>query len=93
MIDPKVTYIFEVLQTTAVGITDFSRLTGISRMTLHRWKKGGHVKDTLRREIAYKTALRLEKAKTWNELPLVDSYKPAMRTKLLRTIVKKMARM
>jgi transcriptional regulator of acetoin/glycerol metabolism len=55
----KVNYIFETLFDCDTTITEFSKMTGISRATLHHWKRGGGINDQLRLEIAYKKAKRL----------------------------------
>jgi hypothetical protein len=80
------------LDSSGVTITDFSRLTRISRETLYRWKDGANITDNLRLDLAYNTALRLEKACREGKLPLFEKLKAPARIKLLRSIVSEMGR-
>lgn len=89
--DPKVTYIFDALDRAGVSITDFSRITSISRESLHRWKTGSAIKDKLRLNLAYSTATRLETACREGILPLHDKLKTMQRVKVLRKIIADMA--
>lgn len=83
----KVKYIFDVLQAAEVYIVDFAALTGISRETLHRWKKGGPITDKLRLNIAYGTAVRLNTAVESGKLPFTERYKNPQRKAVLRKVV------
>jgi len=89
-IDPKVAYMYEVLEKAMIGPTDFASLTNISRETLYRWKKGQPIADKLRLDIAYNTALRLEKGCRHGRLPLKEKLKAPQRVKVLRKIVAEM---
>ncbi len=86
-----VEYIFEVLEKSGMYLTDFSRITGISRVALYRWRKGNPIADKLRLNLAYQAAYRLEKACRLGLLPLHNKYKKVERIKLLRKIVADMA--
>lgn len=88
----KAKYIFKTLEAAGVGITDLSRLTSISRVTLHRWKDGGNINDLLRLNIAYKTATLLEKAVQHDFLPLKDHCSPKQKAAQLRRYVKLMTK-
>jgi len=90
-INAKVEYILEALDKSHVSMTDFSKLTRVSRMSLYKWKAGSKISDMLRLDLAYTVATRLEKACRLGKLPLVDRYKPEPRRKLLRKIIAEMA--
>ena len=57
----KIDYIFDVLFDCDTTITNLSKKTGISRATLHHWKRGGYVNDQLRLTIAYKEVKKIER--------------------------------
>jgi hypothetical protein len=59
----KVQMIFDKLDETWTSITRLSNKTGISRATLHHWKKGGYINDQLRLSIAYTAAMKLKASK------------------------------
>jgi len=88
----KVDFIFKALDCSGVTITDFSRLTRVSRESLYRWKDGANIADTLRLDIAYTTALRMEKACREGRLPLTEKLKTPQRIKVLRGIIAEMGR-
>jgi len=44
----KVEFIFRIIDVAEMKQVDFSFITGISRETIHRWKKGHNVADQLR---------------------------------------------
>lgn len=88
---PKVTYIFEALDKSGITITDFARLTSISRKSLYAWKKGSSISDRLRLDFAYSYALRIEKACRLGELPLQDKLRKEQRVQTLRKIISGMA--
>jgi len=85
--EAKVSFIIKTLEESEVSITDFSRLTNISRTSLYAWKKGQNVADKLRLSVAYNYALRLAKAIENKRLPLIGMYSVAERTKTLRAII------
>ena len=84
-------YIFEAIDKSGVSLTDFSRLTNISRETLYRWKKGAAATDKLRVNLAYTVAVRFEKACRLEKLPLTDRLKAPQRLQALRRIISQMA--
>jgi len=59
----KINLIFKALEESKTTIVAFSKATRISRITLHRWKKGANVNDHLRLDIAYAEAKRLLEGK------------------------------
>jgi DNA-binding XRE family transcriptional regulator len=69
----------------------FAKLTGISRETLYRWKKGNAVTDTLRLNLAHTYARHLDTAAKAGDLPL-KGVSPKERTKVLRAIIAKVMR-
>jgi len=71
--ETKVEFVFDALESAQVSITDFARLTKISRTTLHAWKKGGNVADLLRLNVAFNWAIRLDKAVDAKRLPFAES--------------------
>lgn len=83
----KVSFIIKTLEESEVSITDFSRLTNISRTSLYVWKKGQNGADKLRLSVAFNYALRLAKAVENKRLPLVGMYSVAERLKTLRGII------
>ena len=85
--DPRVVFIFSVLDKSGVRITDFARLTRITRATLHRWRTGGNITDNLRRDLAYTYALRLDQATTAGKLPFTNKLKKHERVTALRKII------
>lgn len=91
MNEEKVKYIFECLEKSEVSLVDFSRLTQISRNSLHRWKRTEEAHDKLRLHIAYTAAQRLEAACREGYLPLVDRLKKDKRFDVIRKIVAQMA--
>lgn len=89
--DPKIAFIFDALEKSGVTMSDFARITRISRVTLYRWKTGNAITDQLRLDLAYNTAVRFKKACKHDMLPLVDKLKPVKRVQVLRNIVIQMA--
>jgi len=87
----KVKYILDALNTSEVSVTDFSTLTSISRVTIYRWRNGGEVKDELRLNLAYNTAMRLNKAVQHQRLPLTDRLKKDQRVQVLGSIIREMS--
>lgn len=87
----KTDYIFKCAEIAKISMTDLARITGVSRETLYRWKKGRPINDHLRLNIVYQYALRMEKACRIGELPLSNKYKKEQRLKVLRKIVADMA--
>ena len=57
--DDKVAFIFDTLFDCDTTITNLSNKTGISRATLHHWKRGGYVNDQLRLKIAHKEVQKI----------------------------------
>ena len=90
-ISDKVDYIFEALEKSGVSMTDFSKITRISRETLYRWRNGNMIKDMLRLDFAYTAANRLEKGCRNGVLPLTDKLKKDARIPRLRRIIADMA--
>jgi hypothetical protein len=90
-LEEKLDYIFNAVDISEVSLTDFCRLTGISRETLYRWKNGGNVTDKLRLDLAYTVATRMEKACRLGNLPLTDRLKKEQRLVVLRKIIREMA--
>jgi hypothetical protein len=89
--ETKVNFIFEALDKAGVSMTDFTRLTRISRESLYRWKGGAPVKDMLRLDLAYTYAKRLETACRSERLPLTSRLKAPQRLIVLRKIIAEMA--
>ncbi len=87
----SIKYIFESVEKSGVSMVDFSRITGISRETLYRWRNGSPVSDKLRLNLAYTIAVRLEKACRAKKLPLKDKLKIDQRIHTLKRIVASMA--
>jgi transcriptional regulator with XRE-family HTH domain len=85
--ETKVAFILKALEASGVSMTDFARLTGVSRTSLYAWKRGGHVADRLRLTVAFNTAVRLDRAAEQKMLPLEDMYSVAERLAELRRIV------
>jgi len=83
----KVKTIFEALERAKVSMTDMAKITGISRVTLHRWKSGGVVTDRIRLNLAYGVAVRLNKACELGKIPLINRLKSEERIARLRNIV------
>lgn len=92
MADPKVVYIFEAIEKSGLTLVDFSEMTHTSRNSLYRWKKDGNIADTLRLQICYVTATRLEKACRLGLLPITDTLKKEQRMRMLRKIIADMSR-
>ena len=67
--EDKLLFIFKVLDETGVSLSIFSELTQISRTTLHKWKAGGEVRDTIRLNIAVETAKQIQDAQRAGDLP------------------------
>lgn len=84
---PDARYIFEVLERAEVSILHFSKLTNISRTTLHNWKRGGTVRDQVRFRIAMSLAQRLDHAVTIGKLPL-KAVRPKERLGVLKQIIR-----
>lgn len=86
----KVEFIFKVLKEAEVSITDFSRVTEISRETLYRWKNGGNITDMLRLKTAYNRAVYIERGRLSEKLPLPSRMKQKERITLLLKIMQEM---
>jgi hypothetical protein len=91
MYEAKVKYIFEALEKADITMTDFTRLTRISRESLYRWKNGSPVKDMLRLDLAYTYAKRMEAACRAERLPLTSKLKAPQRLAVLRKIIAEMS--
>jgi hypothetical protein len=89
--EAKIEYIFKAVDVAKISLTDFSRLTGISRETLYRWKDGRNITDKLRLDLAYTVATRMEKACRLGKLPLTDRLEKEQRVVVLRKIIREMA--
>lgn len=87
---PKVDYIFDALERAEVTITHFSVLSRTSRTSLHAWKRGGHVNDALRLDLATNIARRIMQAVEQNRLPLKnrEALSPAERLAATKRILK-----
>lgn len=83
----KVKAIFAALEKAGVSMTDFARLTGVSRASLYNWRSGANVTDMIRLRDAYAFALRLSKAVEMKKLPLVGMYQLTERIKVLKQII------
>lgn len=83
----KAAFIFKALEDSEVSITDFSRLTNISRTSLYAWKRGNNVADNLRLGIAVSYAARLGKAVEIGRLPLIGTYPISERIQVLKSII------
>lgn len=85
--EAKVHAIFAALDRAGISITDFHRLTSISRTSLHSWRRGGTVTDMIRLRDAYAFAQRIDKAVELKKLPLVGTYRISERLRVLRGII------
>ena len=65
--EEKVAYIFDTLFDCETTITNLSKKTGISRATLHHWKRGGYVNDQLRLTIAFKEVKQMVRRAVINQ--------------------------
>lgn len=83
----KVTYIFATLDRSKVSIKHMASLSQITRMTLHKWKRGAQGFDSMRVQVAFGVARRLAKASEIGQLPL-KGVKSAEKLQVLRAIVK-----
>jgi DNA-binding XRE family transcriptional regulator len=83
----KIKTIFATIGKAKVSMTDFAKITGISRVTLYRWKNGGPINDKIRLNLAYGVAIRFNKACEDGKLPLANKLKAVPRVALLRSIV------
>jgi predicted transcriptional regulator len=83
------TDIFDALDASGVSISDFAKLTGCSRVTLHKWKRDVNtpIRDALRLKIALTTAMRIKRAVDAGKLPLKDTYLVTQRLKVLQSII------
>ena len=81
-------YIFEVVEKAGVGMLAFAQLTGVSRESLYRWRKGNAVTDKLRLNLVHTYARHLDTATQDGLLPL-QGVSPKERTKVLREIIAK----
>jgi hypothetical protein len=71
----KINLIFSALERGEVSITHFAKLTRVSRVSLHAWKKGAHINDQLRLNLSVNVAKRIQKAVGQGLLPLKDDLK------------------
>lgn len=85
----KIDFVMRALQASGVNITDFSKLTQISRTTLHKWKRGQHASDQLRLNVAFNYAIRLDKAVESKKLPLQGTWAADERLEALRNVIAK----
>ncbi len=85
--ETKVKYIFNAIAIASITMTDFARITRISRETLYRWRSGGAITDMLRLDFAYGNARRIEAACRSGKLPLTDKLKKEARVDRLRKII------
>ncbi len=81
-------HIFEILDRAGIGMLAFAQLTGISRESLYRWKKGNVVTDKLRLNLASTYARHLDTAAAAGHLPL-QGVSPKERTRVLRELIAK----
>ena len=88
----KVDFIFRIIEVAEMKQVDFSYITGISRETIHRWKKGHNVADQLRLTRAYWYAQMIQKGCKAGRFPLPEKLKTAERQALLKKIVAEMSR-
>lgn len=80
--------LFAILDAAGVSTSDFSRLTGITRTSLQRWKvNGAHIRDRLRFRIAEDKARRIATATSMGRLPLRETYTWSERTAALKRII------
>lgn len=85
---PEVKYIFTMLDTADVSITDLSKLTTITRQALHAWKNGSVLNPApIRVRMAYSVAKRLERAVAADKLPLTGEYAQGERFTKLKDII------
>ncbi len=80
-------YIFDTLHAAGITISDFATMTGISRQTLHHWKSGGAINDTIRLNLSFNTAKRIQQAVDAKKLPLVNKMPAKERVVVLRQII------
>lgn len=87
----KSNFIFETLKKSGVAISQLASLTGISRNTLHTWKKGADGFDKMRLRMAYNVVLRLDKAADQKRLPLPDGTPAKEKLTVLTAVIKSTA--
>ena len=86
----KVTYIFDTLTELQIPLRDFSAVVGISRTSLHRWKRGGNIVNVLLLDVAFSASLRLRKAREQGLLPFTERLKTKQRQRRLLEILREM---
>ena len=89
MDNKKVEYIFSAIEKAGISVSDFQKLTTISRTTLYNWKNGKAVTDRLRLDLAYHISLKLFKAYQLGKLPLSSEFKKVEKLPEIRRIIHK----
>lgn len=82
----KINFVFETLKKSGVSMSDFSKLTNISRTTLYSWR-AGEGPDLLRLQLAFNIAVRLDRAVLSQRLPFAESLKAGQRLAALRQVI------
>lgn len=79
-------HIFKAIEAAGVTMAAFAKLTGISRVSLYRWRDGNVVTDQLRLKLASSYADKLTKATAAGRLPLLG-VSPKERIAMLRKVI------
>ena len=82
--------IFSAIEAAQVSITAFSEITGVSRVTLHRWKNTRPTKgiDRLRFSNAYNVAVRMRNAIKTGDLPLPETIERKQKLNTMKRIIR-----
>lgn len=86
--------IFAALEASGVSMSDFARLTTVTRSTLYKWKDGtvSNIRDRRALSIALAYADKLTLATEAGRLPLKEVYRISKRVSVLRSIVAEFVR-
>ena len=86
--------IFAALDASGVSVSDFARLTTVSRSTLYKWKDGtvSNIRDRRALSIALAYADKIQQAVAAKRLPLTETYRITKRVSVLRGIISEFVR-
>jgi hypothetical protein len=84
----KIDLIFAAFDKGDVSITLFAKLTRVSRVSLHAWKRGNRISDQLRLNLAVNVASRILHAVEAGRLPLKEKLKFAEKKAAVQRIVR-----
>jgi len=83
----QVEKIFAAMAISGIYVSDFAKLTGISRTSLYKWRNGEAITDKIRLNLAASTADRLAWAVEKKRLPLSEVMSAKERVQALKRIV------